>query len=132
MWAGAGAGARRERRARRGRGVRGGGAGRRRGVRCVVLGWVTGRRRRGDFVTGEPRQDAWRGWVPRRDGWRGTPLPRQQGLGPPPPRGCPYPAAMHGGVQCICPAMHGGGAKRPRFTNTLQTGLNLEFDSNLG
>jgi len=28
-----------------------------------------------------------------------------------------HPAAMHGGDLCICPAMHGGGAKRPRFAN---------------
>jgi len=30
-------------------------------------------------------------------------------------------------VQCFCPAMHGGGAKRPRFENFLRSGLNLKF-----
>jgi hypothetical protein len=43
-----------------------------------------------------------------------------------------YPATMHGGVQCICPAMHGGGAKRVRFKIFLKDGLNLKFVSNLG
>ena len=48
------------------------------------------------------------------------------------PRGRVYPATMHGGVLCICPAMHGGGAKRPIFENFLITGLNLKFVLNLG
>jgi hypothetical protein len=39
---------------------------------------------------------------------------------------------MHGWVQCFCPAMYGGGAKRPSFEKTLQTGLNLKFVLNLG
>jgi hypothetical protein len=43
-----------------------------------------------------------------------------------------HPATMHGGVQCICPAMHGGGAKRVRFKKKFKPGLNLKFVSNLG
>jgi hypothetical protein len=39
---------------------------------------------------------------------------------------------MHGGVQCFCPAMHGGGAKRPRFEKSLQTGLKLKFVLKMG
>jgi len=54
-------------------------------------------------------------------------VPRQPGATSP-----VHPAAMHGGVLCICPAMHGGGAKRLRFVNTFQTWSNLYFVSNLG
>jgi len=44
----------------------------------------------------------------------------------------PYPAAMHSGVLCICPAMHGGGAKRPISENTFESVSKLKFVSNLG
>jgi hypothetical protein len=54
--------------------------------------------------------------VPRHDAWRGTPF--HAGL----QRATwdLYPATMHGEVQCICPAMHGGGAKRVRFKKKIQ------------
>jgi hypothetical protein len=35
-----------------------------------------------------------------------------------------YSAAMHSGVQFICPSMHGGGAKRPSFKNIFEPGSN--------
>ena len=44
--------------------------------------------------------------------------------------GVPKPAIGHGGVLCICPAMHWGGAKRPRFANTFQTGQICIFFQN--
>jgi len=43
-----------------------------------------------------------------------------------------HPAAMHGGVMCICPAMHGGGAKRPSFEIFFVNGLNLKFVLKMG
>jgi hypothetical protein len=66
--------------------------------------------------------------VPRRDAWRGTPF--HAGL----QRATwdLYPATMHGGVQCICPVMHGDGAKRVRFKKKFKYELNLKFVSNLG
>jgi hypothetical protein len=43
-----------------------------------------------------------------------------------------YPAAMHGEVQFICPAMHGGGAKRATFEKNFETRSSLKYISNLG
>jgi hypothetical protein len=43
-----------------------------------------------------------------------------------------YPAAMHGGLQFICPAIYGGGAKRAIFEKNFETELNLKYVSNLG
>jgi len=43
-----------------------------------------------------------------------------------------YPAVMHGGVQFICPAMHGGGAKWASLKNNFETGSNLKYILNLG
>jgi hypothetical protein len=43
-----------------------------------------------------------------------------------------YPAVMHGGVQFICPAMHGGGAKRVSLKNNFETKSNLNYILNLG
>ena len=64
----------------------------------------------------------------------GVPLPRHD-----PRRGPRQPTlateAMHmpsGRVQCICPAMHGGGAKRPIFIKTFESVSKLKFVSNLG
>jgi hypothetical protein len=66
--------------------------------------------------------------VPRHHAWRGTPF--HAGL-----QGATWPlhpATMHGGVQCNCPAMHGGGAKRASFKKTFNSGSNLKYVSNLG
>jgi hypothetical protein len=42
-----------------------------------------------------------------------------------------YPAAMHDGVLCFCPAMHGGVAKWPRFeiffVNRVKFGICSKF-----
>jgi len=43
-----------------------------------------------------------------------------------------YPAAMHSEVQFICPAMHGGGAKRATFEKIFETRSSLKYISNLG
>jgi hypothetical protein len=49
--------------------------------------------------------------VPRHHAWRGTHFHAGlQGVTWP-----LHPATMHGGVQCNCPAMHGGGANRVKF-----------------
>jgi hypothetical protein len=39
---------------------------------------------------------------------------------------------MHGGVQFICPAMHGGGAKRTSFENIFKYGSDPKYVLNLG
>jgi hypothetical protein len=39
---------------------------------------------------------------------------------------------MHGGIQFICPAMYGGGAKRTSFENIFKYGLDPKYVLNLG
>jgi len=64
--------------------------------------------------------------------WRGTRHPTQAKESHAAATWRPYPATMHGGVQCICPAMHGGGAKWPIFVKTFKSVSNLKFVLNLG
>jgi hypothetical protein len=66
--------------------------------------------------------------VPRHASWQGTPF--HAGL-----HGATWPlhpATMHGGVQCNCPAMHGGGPNGLVLKKTFKSGSNLKYVSNLG
>ena len=77
------------------------------------------------------------GVVTRHDPRRGTPTPPRPTAGSTSatnamqmPRGRVYLTTMHGGLQCICPAMHGGGAKRRvKFEICFKFGLKIKKNS---
>jgi len=64
------------------------------------------------------RHDAWRGTichVPRHVLATSADVPLNHAMS------AVVPCAMHGGVLWICPAMHGGGSKRPSFKNIFKS-----------
>jgi hypothetical protein len=70
--------------------------------------------------------------LPRHDPRRGPRQPTLATSAMQMPRGRVYPATMHGGVLCFCPAMHGGGVKRPSFEIFFESVSKLKFVSYLG